>query len=336
MLKVGIIGAGRIGKVHCKSITYNVPNATVVAIADPMLNDEIKAFAAEMGVGKVYSDYHEILNDKEIEAVLVCSSTNTHAQISIEAAQAGKHVFCEKPVDSDPNRIKEVIAEVKKAGVKFQVGFNRRFDNNFKAVHDAILAGKIGQPQIVKITSRDPAPPPISYVKVSGGLFMDMAIHDFDMIRFLSGSEAEEVYVAGAVLVDKAIGEAGDIDTCLITVKMENGVLCNIDNCRQAVYGYDQRAEVLGTKGCVGVTNNTPSTAVLSTADAVTSEKPLWFFLERYMQSFGDEMKAFVDAIVNNTETAVGPNDGLAPVLIALAAKKSLEEKRPVKISEVK
>ncbi len=335
MLNIGIIGAGRIGKVHCTSITNFIPNAKVLAIADPMMNVETETWAKNMGIQKISKDYKEIINDKEIDAVLVCSSTDTHSQISIEAAQAGKHIFCEKPVDFDLNKIKNVIEEVKKAGVKFQVGFNRRFDNNFKAVKDAVADGKIGEPHIIKITSRDPEAPPISYVKVSGGIFVDMTIHDFDMARYLSQSEAEEVFAAGAVLVDPAIGEAGDIDTAVITIKMKNRAIVVIDNSRRAAYGYDQRAEVFGSKGSVAVSNNTNSTAVLSTSKGVTAEKPLYFFLERYMQSFADEMKCFVDAIVNDKETPVGAYDGLAPVVIALAAKKSVLENRPVKISEI-
>ncbi|AYF54409.1 inositol 2-dehydrogenase [Clostridium novyi] len=336
MLKVGIIGAGRIGKVHTESITKYVPNAEVKAIADPFMNDATAEWAKSMGVKEVYKDYKEILNDPEIEAVLVCSSTNTHSEISIEALRAGKNVFCEKPVDHDLGRIKNVLEEVKKSGKKFQVGFNRRFDHNFKAIKDAVLAGKVGDPHIIRVTSRDPEAPPAEYVKVSGGIFLDMTIHDFDMVRFLSGSEVEEVYANGAVLVDPAIGEAGDIDTAIITLKFANGALGVIDNSRRAAYGYDQRAEVFGSKGAVATANDTLSTAVISTEEGISSEKPLYFFLERYMQSFAEEIRQFINAIVNDTEVPVNANDGLQPVLIGLAAKKSLEEGRPVKLSEFK
>ncbi|MCY6354147.1 inositol 2-dehydrogenase [Clostridium sp. ZS2-4] len=336
MLKVGIIGAGRIGKVHTESITKYVPNAEVKAIADPFMNDATTEWAKSMGVKEIYKDYKEILKDEEIEAVLVCSSTNTHSQISIEALQAGKHVFCEKPVDHNLERIKKVLDEVKESGKKFQVGFNRRFDHNFRAIKEAVQAGKIGEPHIIRVTSRDPEAPPAEYVKVSGGIFLDMTIHDFDMVRYLSGSEVEEVYAAGTVLVDPAIGEAGDIDTAIITLKFANGALGVIDNSRRAAYGYDQRAEVFGSKGSVATANDASSTAVLSTEEGIVSEKPLYFFLERYMQSFAEEVRQFVDAIVNDTEVPVNANDGLQPVLIGLAAKKSLEEGRPVKLSEFK
>jgi myo-inositol 2-dehydrogenase/D-chiro-inositol 1-dehydrogenase len=335
MLKIGIVGGGRIGKVHCKSISYYVPGAEVKTIADPLKNKELEQFADELGVKHVTKDYRDIINDPEIDIVLVCSSTDTHAQISIEAARAGKHVFCEKPVDHDADKIREVIKVVEESGVKFQVGFNRRFDSNFKAVKDAIMEGKIGSPQIIRITSRDPEAPPVSYVKVSGGMFLDMTIHDFDMVRFLSGSEADEVYAAGAVLIDPAIGEAGDVDTAVITIKMKDGTLATIDNSRKAVYGYDQRAEVFGSKGSVSISNNTSSTTVISDENGVHQEKPLYFFLERYMESFSSEMRAFIEAVKNDTDTPVGAADGLAPVLIGMAAKKSMQENRPVKLSEI-
>jgi len=335
MIKLGIIGAGRIGKVHAESITKYVPNAEVKAIADPFMNEATVEWAKGLGIQNTYNDYNEVLNDPEIAAVLVCSSTNTHSQISIEALKASKHVFCEKPIDHNLDRIKAVLAEVDRTGLKFQVGFNRRFDHNFKAIKDAVVAGKIGDPHIIRVTSRDPEAPPAEYVKVSGGIFLDMTIHDFDMVRFLSGSEVEEVYAAGTVLVDPAIGEAGDIDTAIITLKFANGALGVIDNSRRAAYGYDQRAEVFGSKGAVATGNDALSTAVISTETGVVSEKPLYFFLERYMQSFSQEMREFVDAIVNDTEVPVNAMDGLKPVLIGLAAKKSLQEGRPVKISEL-
>ncbi|MCW9716466.1 inositol 2-dehydrogenase [Avibacterium sp. 21-594] len=335
MIKVGIIGAGRIGRVHSESISKYVKGAEIKAISDIRVTDELITWADNMGIPNVYDDYTKILNDPEIDAVLVCSSTDTHAPISIEAARAGKHIFCEKPVDPNKDKIREVLAEVEKAGVKFQVGFNRRFDHNFKAIRDRVVAGDIGEPHLIRVTSRDPDAPPIEYVKVSGGLFFDMTIHDFDMIRYLSGSEVVEVYAAGGVLVNPEIGKAGDIDTAVITLKLANGAIGVIDNSRKAVYGYDQRAEVFGSKGAVQTSNDTDSTAVYSCELGVISEKPKYFFLERYMQSFAEEIRSFVEAIVHDKPTLVNGNDGLQPVLIALAAKKSLEEGRPVKITEV-
>jgi myo-inositol 2-dehydrogenase/D-chiro-inositol 1-dehydrogenase len=306
----------------------------VKAVTDIFI-DQAKAWASEAGIEKVYDSYQELLADPEIDAVLVCSSTNTHAEISIAAAKAGKHIFCEKPVDLSVEKVEAVIKAAQDAGVKLQIGFNRRFDHNFRKVKELIQSEVIGDLQILKITSRDPGPPPVEYIKVSGGIFMDMTIHDFDMARFLSGSEAEEIYVAGAVMVDPAIGEAGDIDTALITIRFKNGVICTIDNSRKAAYGYDQRVEAFGSKGKAEIANDLPSTAVWSTEEGVFSEKPLYFFLERYMDSFAEEMKQFVEALIENKETPVTGMDGLLPIKMGLAAKKSVELGRPVKISEI-
>ncbi|MCL2512686.1 MAG: inositol 2-dehydrogenase [Oscillospiraceae bacterium] len=332
MLNIGIIGAGRIGKVHLQSIVYHVKDAKVKSIADPFMDGETKAFIEGMGVNEIYTDYKKILGDEEIDAVLICSPTDTHASISIEAINAGKHVFCEKPVDLTIEEIMKVKNALEGKNLKFFVGFNRRFDHNFAAIRAAVGAGKIGEPHIVKITSRDPAPPNPKYIKSSGGMFMDMTIHDFDMACFLVDSGVEEVYVQSAVLVDKAIGEQGDVDTAVITLKMANGALCVIDNSRRAAYGYDQRAEVFGSKGMVATANDTLSTAVIADENGVAGEKPLYFFLERYMQSFTKEMCDFVDAVVNGTDVPVGIEAGLQSVKIALAAKKSVETGLPVKI----
>lgn len=336
MLKIGIIGAGRIGKVHLESISYHVKNATVTAMADPFMNEETEKLIRSYGVSKVTKDYKDILNDKDIDAVLVCSSTDTHAAISIEAINAGKHVFCEKPVDHSIEKIQAVADALKEhPNIKFQVGFNRRFDHNFAAIRKAYDDGKIGEAHILKITSRDPEPPNPAYIKVSGGIFLDMTIHDFDMACFLTDSDVEELYVNSAVLVDPAIGEQGDVDTAIITMKMANGALAVIDNSRKAAYGYDQRAELFGSKGMVATSNDTVSSAVISNADGVTGEKPLFFFLERYMGSFSEEMRQFTDAVINDTEVPVGIHAGLQSVKIGLAARKSVEEHRPVKISEI-
>ena len=336
MINIGVIGVGRIGKVHIESITNYIREAKIKAVADPVLSDEQIKFAKDRGIEECCKDYRKILEDKDIDAVLVCSSTNTHAPISIEAIKAGKHVFCEKPVDHDLENIKKVMQTLKTGNVKFQVGFNRRFDHNFAAVKQGIDDGKIGNLHVVKITSRDPEPPNPAYVKVSGGMLMDMTIHDFDMVRFLTGKEVEQIYVNSAVLVDKAIGEQGDIDTALITMKMSDGSLALIDNSRKAVYGYDQRAEVFGSGGMLSTSNDTESTACLSNAHGISTEKPLYFFLERYMQSFTKEIKEFVDAVINDKDTPVGILDGLNSVVLAKAGNISIRENRPVKISEIK
>ena len=335
MVTVGIIGAGRIGRVHVESICTKVGNAKIKTLADPFMNDETAAWAKKMGVENTTKDYKEVLADPEINAVLICSSTDTHSPISVEAIQAGKHVFCEKPIDHDVEKINEVIDALKKNPVKYQVGFNRRFDHNFEAVQSAVAAGKIGDIHVIKVTSRDPEPPSAEYVKVSGGMFLDMTIHDFDMVRFLAGCNATEVYTEAAVLVDPAIGEAGDVDTAVITLKMENGAIAVIDNSRKAVYGYDQRAEVFGSKGMVATGNDTASAAVISNENGVTGEVPLHFFLERYMESFAEEMRQFVNACETGGEVPVGIHAGMQSVKIGLAARRSVEEHRPVKVSEM-
>ncbi len=334
VIRVGVIGAGRIGKIHAENLATRIPGVVVSAIAD--INQQAaQALAEKLHVANAFSDYRKIIEDKDIDAVAVCSSTDTHADLIIAAANAGKHVFCEKPVDHSLDRIDKAINAVSKAGVQCQIGFNRRFDPNFKKLHDLVQTGKIGDLHILRITSRDPAPPPAEYVKLSGGMFLDMTIHDFDMARFLSGSEVEEVYAIGEVRVDPAIGAAGDIDTAVITLKFANGAIGTIDNSRKAVYGYDQRAEVFGSGGMAATANNTPNSSVYSNADGVVSEKPLYFFLERYMESFVAEMRDFINAIREGNPTPVNVFDGRKPVVIAKAATRSMLENRPVKLSEI-
>ena len=335
MINVGIIGAGRIGKVHAESIVTKVKAACVVAIADPFLTDDIVSWAKSWGITKCYKDYKDILNDASIDAVLICSSTDTHSPISIEAIKAGKHVFCEKPIDHDVEKIKKVIEALNDSSVKYQVGFNRRFDHNFMAAKDAVKAGKVGDINIIKITSRDPAPPPVEYIKVSGGLFLDMAIHDFDMVRYISNAEVEEIFAYGACLVNPEIGKAGDIDTAIVSMKLDNGALAVIDNCRRSSYGYDQRLEVFGSLGQVAIANDTGAKIEISTSEGVTADKPLHFFLERYMDAYAKEIEMFVDAIVNDKEVTVGIQDGLMDVIVGLAAKKSLDTGERVKISTI-
>lgn len=333
-VNVGLIGAGRIGRVHAENLAYRIPEVNLVAVADVFLEAAQKC-AADFGIPTVTQNPEDIFRNESIDAVIICSSTDTHARFIADAARAGKHIFCEKPIALDLPTIDEALQAVAQNGVKLQLGFNRRFDPNFKAARDMVVEGKIGDPHIVHIISRDPAPPPIEYIKVSGGIFLDQTIHDFDMARFLIGSEVEEVYAIGGVRVDPAIGEAGDIDTAVITLRYENGVIGTIDNSRQAVYGYDQRVEVFGSKGAVVVGNRTPHTAVYSSAEGVQSARPLYFFLERYMDAYLAEMRAFVDCIINDTEPPVTGIDGRIPVVMGLAAWKSYREKRPVRLAEI-
>ncbi len=334
-MKVALLGIGRIGRVHLKNISTSVPAMDIKIVADPFLTAEGEEYCNQYGVEIVTKDVETVFSDPEIEAVLVCSATNTHADMVLKACEAKKNIFCEKPIDHDVARVRMVLDAVEKAGVKLQIGFNRRFDHNHHAVYEAIQAGKIGTPHILRISSRDPAPPTIEYVRASGGIYYDMMIHDFDMIRYLAGCEATEVYAKGAVLVDPAIGNEGDVDTTIVTLTFENGSIGVIDNSRQAVYGYDQRIEVFGSGGSVQDANDLPNTVSISNADSTscaTCYKIMW---DRYTQAFVDEMKSFADAIENNTTPLVTGMDGLYPVLMAAAAKKSCEEGRPVKISEV-
>ena len=333
-LNLGLIGAGRIGRVHAENVQRRIPEARVILVAD-IVEQAAQRCADDFGVNYAVQDYHTILQSPAVEAVLICSATHTHAQIIAEAAAAGKHIFCEKPIDHTLAAIDYALAAVDKAGVKLQIGFNRRFDANFARVRQAVTTGEIGQPHLLHIISRDPGPPPPEYVKVSGGMFLDMTIHDFDMAHFLMGCEVTEIYAAAGVLVDPAIGAAGDIDTALITLKFANGAMGVIDNSRRAVYGYDQRVEILGSAGSIATGNNYPNAATISTAESVRRDLPLNFFMDRYIESYVNEMRQFVDAVRNDKPVPVSGADGRVPVVMALAARRSYEENRPVKLSEI-
>lgn len=333
-INVGLVGAGRIGRVHAENLVYRVPEANLVAASDVFV-EAAQKLSAELDVPAVYQDPRHILDDKEIDAVLICSSTDTHAQFIEDAAAAGMQIFCEKPIALDLDQIDRALAAVERAGVKLMIGFNRRFDPNFRRVREAVAAGEVGEPHLLKITSRDPAPPPIEYVRVSGGIFLDMTIHDFDMARFLMGQDVESVYAAGGVLVEPAIGQAGDVDTAVVTLHFCGDALGVIDNSRQAVYGYDQRVEVFGSSGMVSADNAYPNTATVSDARCVHRDLPLNFFMDRYVESYASEMRAFVDCIVNDTSPPVTGFDGRIAVVMGYAAKKSLAEARPVRLDEV-
>jgi myo-inositol 2-dehydrogenase/D-chiro-inositol 1-dehydrogenase len=335
-LRLGVIGTGRIGKIHGENIARFIPQARLEGVADINLTAEQEAWARGLGARIVSRDPRDLLADPAIDGVFICSSTDTHADLVIAAAGAGKQIFCEKPVDLSASKVKAALGAVRKAGVKLQIGFNRRFDHNFRRIREYTLAGKIGEVQMVKISSRDPAPPPPSYVAVSGGIFLDMMIHDFDMARFQAGSEITEVYAAGAVLVDPEIGKAGDVDTVMVTLRFANGAIGVIDNSRKAVYGYDQRVEVFGSRGAALAENDLPNTVKLYTEEGVSVEKPLYFFLERYKGAFVDEAASFADAVLHNKPVAVSGEDGLEDMYAALAAGKSLKDKRPVLIDEVR
>ena len=334
MVKIGIIGAGRIGKVHAKAAS-NLNGAKIIWLADPIAPD-LEETAKSMGIEKTSKNYKDILNDKEVDAIFICTPTDTHYTISMEALNFGKHVFCEKPVDLELGRVKDVKDLVAKTGKKYMVGFNRRFDHNFMAIKENIDKCLIGKLELIQITSRDPEPPPISYVKVSGGLFCDMMIHDFDMVRYLSSSNPKSVTAIGDALVNPKIKtEGNDIDTAIVSIELENGALAVITNSRRASYGYDQRAEVHGELGALSCSNDTSNTLVISSKDGIIHEKPLYFFLERYLNAYKMEIEIFVDSIINNKETPVTIEEAYQSLLLAKAAQKSLIENRKVYINEL-
>jgi len=332
-INVAVAGLGRIGKIHLKNLCRNFPEIEVVAVMDVF--DESKVIADEFNIPVFVKDFDELLAVPGVDAVVICSPTDTHADYVVKAAQAGKQIFCEKPLDLSLDRVKEVLEIIEESGVKLMLGFNRRFDPEFKKIRQLVANDAIGDPQIIKITSRDPGPPPVSYIKVSGGMFLDMTIHDFDMARYISGKQVKEVYAKGAVMVDPEIGKAGDIDTAIITLTFEDETMAVIDNCRKAVYGYDQRLEVFGSKGMVQAENNFPNNHKLYTSSCISGDLPLHFFLERYDASYNQEIREFIDALVTGGKMPVDGNDGLQSIAIGLAAKKSVAEGRPVKISEI-
>jgi len=304
----------------------------LAAVADINLA-AAREVAGRWSVNSATDDYRRLLEDETIHAVVICSTTDTHTRFITEAAEAGKHVFCEKPIGTNLESIANSLEAVNKAGVKLQVGFNRRFDPSFARAREAIAAGKIGQPHILRITSRDPEAPPIEYIKGCGGIFLDMTIHDFDMTRFLSGSEVAQIYVTGGALVLPEIGQLGEVDTCIVTMRLKNGAVATIDNSLQSVYGYDQRAEVFGSGGMVTVSNRTLDSQACVNREGVHSAKPQYFFLERYQESYLAEMQSFFDCILQDRAPAATGQDGLASVRIALAARKSLQERRVVEIA---
>lgn len=333
-LGIAVIGAGRIGSLHARNIAFHIPEASLVAIADPLVEAAGK-LAALCRAPHVSDDPETCIRMDGVDAVLICSSTDTHAPLVTLAAEYGKHIFCEKPLSLDLASIDSILQSVEKAGVKLQVGFNRRFDPSFRGARDLVVRGAIGTPHLLRITSRDPSPPPMEYIKVSGGIFLDMTIHDFDMARFLMGCEVETVFAAAGVLVDPEIGRAGDFDTAITTLQFSSGALGAIDNSRKAVYGYDQRIEVFGSDGAVAVGNRRPESTVVSDSRGVHAAKPYHFFLERYAESYLEEIRAFIGCVAEDTPPPVTGRDGRIPVVIGHAALRSAREGRPVALSEM-
>ena len=324
----GVIGAGRIGKIHGGNIARR-GDCAVAFVADADAN-AAKALAATTGakVGSV----EEILAAKDVEAVAICSPTDTHADLIERAAKAGKAIFCEKPVDLSAERVRACLEVVKATNAKLMIGFNRRFDPNFASLRKRIAEGAIGEVEIVQITSRDPGPPPISYIERSGGLFRDMMIHDFDMARFVLGEDPVLVSAFGSSLVDPAIGKAGDVDTAVVILQSKSGKVCEISNSRRATYGYDQRVEAHGSKGMLAASNIRETTVEHAGAHGYTADKVLNFFLERYASAYRAELDAFVSAVKKGERPHPDGEDGLAANRLADAAYLSWKTRARVAI----
>ncbi len=332
-IRFAVLGCGRIGKMHAEMLQRVVAGASVSVVYD-VVSEMAQSLADEVGA-RVAASLEEAVSANDVDAVAICTSTSTHVDAMVAAARAGKAIFCEKPISLGIAEVDRGLAEVASAGVKLQIGFNRRHDPSHKAVADAVRRGAVGDVHICKITSRDPGPPPVEYIKFSGGLFNDMTIHDFDMARYVTGSEVVEVFARGAVRVDAAIGEAGDIDTAVILLTHASGAITTIDNSRKALYGYDQRVEVFGSLGMVASDNPHQFHGSLATA-AGFSRPPLEnFFIERYARSYLDQWTAFVHMVTTDGPSPSTGADGRAPLLMATAALLSMQQNRPVTIDEV-
>ncbi|QXL50582.1 inositol 2-dehydrogenase (plasmid) [Ligilactobacillus salivarius] len=333
-INVAIIGVGRIGSIHFKNLKSN-DSVNIKYLCDIAADDSWKK---KYEGYTVITDYEEVLSDSSVDAVLICTPTDLHPAMVSAAAKAGKNIFCEKPLGFDMNEILNSYEDVKKSNIIMGVGFNRRFDKNFYRIVEHRQLGNIGEPQVLKITSRDPEPPSIDYVKHSGGLFMDMMIHDFDMARFIPDHEITEVYATGANLIDPAIADAGDIDTAIVTLTYDNGMIGVIDNSRQAVYGYDQRIELFGSKGMAKANNVNDTTTEYYSSEDVQSDKPMFFFLQRYMDAYKSEIEQFISLVEGKEigDRVLGSyEDGIKAIKLAEAATKSLRDKKPVKIEDL-
>ncbi|CAN7236521.1 inositol 2-dehydrogenase [Devosia sp. LjRoot3] len=330
-VRFGLLGAGRIGKVHAKAIGSNA-KAKLVAVADPMA-DAANAIATQYGAEVRTID--TILASADIDAVVICTPTDTHADLIERFARAGKAIFCEKPVDLDIERVKACIRVVDETAATLMVGFNRRFDPHFQAVKEAISTGQIGDVEMVTIISRDPGAPPVDYIKRSGGIFRDMTIHDFDMARFLLGEEIDAVTAQASVLVDPAIGTAGDFDSVSVMLSTATGKHATISNSRRATYGYDQRIEVHGSKGAVAAENQRPVSIEIANATGYTRPPLHDFFMTRYTEAYAREISSFIDFVESKSPASPSGTDGLIALALADAALKSAREGRTVKVSEI-
>jgi myo-inositol 2-dehydrogenase/D-chiro-inositol 1-dehydrogenase len=331
-VRIGVLGVGRIGRMHARLLAHDVPGATLGMVYDPVV--EASGAVAEAFDVRAAGSVDELLAAPDLGAVAICTSTDSHVELLDAAARAGKAIFCEKPISLDLEQVDRALAVVAEEGVKLQIGFNRRFDPAHHSVRAAVENGSLGALHVVRITSRDPSPPPIAYIEVSGGIFLDMTIHDFDMARYVTGSEVVEVFAHGAVRIDPAIGDAGDLDTAVVTLRHADGCLTVIDNSRQSVYGYDQRVEAFGALGMAASQNPPAHTGVLLTADGTHAPTLPHFFQERYIPSYLAQWEAFLAYLRDETESPVSGADGRAPLAIGLAAWRSIREGQPVELAE--
>lgn len=331
-LKLGIIGAGRIGKLHAENLKHN-DQVELIAVSD-LFVDSLEEWTQKIGFQYATKNYDEIIDDENVDAIFVCSPTSTHAEIIEKAAKNSKHIFCEKPISFSLEETRRILKVVDECKVKFQVGFNRRYDHNFRSVKEALSRQEIGNLHSVKVTSRDPEVPPIDYIKKSGGLFFDMTIHDYDMIRYIVGSEPTKIYAQGHCHIDPEVEKVGDIDTAMCMINFENNAIAIIDNSRQSSYGYDQRIEVFGDHGSISTENDTDHTLKISNQQGVSQGKPKHFFLERYKEAYIDEVAEFIDGVLNDKPISTTGEDGYRAELLAHAANRSLQEQRPVELSE--
>jgi myo-inositol 2-dehydrogenase/D-chiro-inositol 1-dehydrogenase len=332
-LRIGVLGTGRIGRMHADLLSARVPGAALGAVSD-VVAESAREVGERLRV-PVAAGAAELAGRDDVDAVAICTSTETHVDAIVAVAAAGKPIFCEKPLSHDLAEVDRALAAVADADVFFQVGFNRRFDPAHASVREAVSSGAIGDVHVVRISSRDPAPPPLEYARTSGGLFLDMTIHDFDMARFVTGSEVVEVYARGAVRITPELAEFGDIDTAVVTLQHDNGAMTLIDNSRQAVYGYDQRVEAFGSGGMAASENPPAHTGVLRTADGMQAATLPYFFLERYIPSYLAQWEAFVRSVRDELPSPVTGSDGRAPLAIGLAAGLSHRESRPVRVAEI-
>ena len=326
MIRLALFGAGRIGNIHGRNVLLH-PQAEMVALHDPY---QPNAESLSKALGCEQKSVAQIFADDSIDAVMVCSATDTHAELIEQAVDAGKHVFCEKPIDLSLVRVQQVVAKVEASNIVAMVAFNRRFDPSFSLLQQRLASGEVGDVELLSIISKDPAPPPVDYIKGSGGLFRDMTIHDFDMARFLLAEEVSQVSAHASCLVDPAIGQAGDVDTAVITLTTASGKLAQITNSRRASFGYDQRLEVHGSRGLLCAENIKEHMVTSATQQGVITAKPMHFFLERYELAYRAELHAFINAL--NGESVILPtlHDGLQALLLAEAAMQSIEQGRSI------